>query len=83
MKLQTHYFTNLNFMTSIIHLIIKRWITKLQEYDNLALIPQFDSDMDEAPLRKASDIPSLLFLFKNYFQSANRREEGGKVYTDV
>ena len=46
-------------------------------------MPWFNSDMGEAPLRKASDIPSSFFLFKKYFQRANPKEEGGKVYTDV
>ena len=61
----------------------KRWMTKLQECDKVTLMPWFDSDIGEAPLRKASDIPSSFFLFKKYFQRANPKEEGGKVYTDV
>ena len=61
----------------------KRWMTKLQECDKVAIMPWFDSDMGENTLRKASDIPTSLFLFKKYFQRANPKEEGGKIYTDV
>ena len=58
-------------------------MTKVIKCDKVSMMPWYNSDMVEATIRKSSDIPLSQFLFKKYFQRANLKEEGRKVYTDV
>ena len=46
----------------------KKWMTKLVECDNVALLPWYDSYMGEERIKKVADVPSSLFMFKKYFQ---------------
>jgi len=61
-----------------------KWMAKMEESDNkITLLPWYDSDMSEQPIRSFKDIPSALFMFKKYFTRANPNEKGGKIYTDL
>ena len=61
----------------------KKRMTKLVECDNVAILPWYDSDMGENRIKQVSDTPSSLFMFEKYFQRANPKEKGEKIYTDI
>ena len=59
-------------------------MTKMQESDpKLEILPWYSNDIGEEPIKNFKSIPTSLFLFKKYFQRANPKENGGKIYTDV
>jgi len=61
-----------------------KWMSKMEESDNkVTLLPWYDSDMSEQPIKSFKDIPTALFMFKKYFTRGNPNEKGGKIYTDV
>ena len=61
-----------------------KWMAKMEESDNkITLLPWYDSDMSEQPIKSFKDIPTALFMFKKYFTRGNPNEKGGKIYTDV
>ena len=60
-------------------LAASKWMSKMEESDNkIALLPWYDGDMGELPIRSFKDIPSALFMFKKYFTRANPNEKGVK-----
>ena len=61
-----------------------KWMSKMEESDNkVTLLPWYDSDMSEQPIKSFKDIPTALFMFKKYFTRGNPNEKGGENYTDV
>ena len=45
-----------------------KWMAKMEESDNkITLLPWYDSDMSEQPIRSFKDIPSALFYVQEVF----------------
>ena len=62
----------------------QKWFAKMKEIDDkFVLVPWKKENQDKGIVRKMEKIPSTMSKFRVYFNRAQARSEGGKVYTDV